>query len=149
MDVRCAGLAYGPSWSSASRNASRDRSFRYARLGASLNVDERLLDANGMTREEYLTFRVRVGHSQAFAGYSVDGQRLQVMTGEYDAQLTIREFSALVEAVPCVRLMDGDSRGGHLWIKIEEYDELVNFPDVENPRHLTVLASRVTAPEEL
>jgi hypothetical protein len=123
--------------------------FGYAPRDDSLNVDESLLDTNGMTREEYLTFRVRVEHSQAFAGYSVNGQRLQVMAAEYDARLTIREFNALVGAVPCVQLIDGDSRGGDLWIKIEEYDELVNFPDVENPRHLTVLASRVTAPEEL
>jgi len=119
------------------------------RANESMNVDERLLDDNGLTREEYLTFRVKVLHSKGFAGYSTDSQRLQVMAGEYEARLTIRTFNELVGAVPCVRLIEGDSRGGDLWIKIKEFDELANFPDVENPRHLEVHGWRVTDPEEL
>ncbi|MGF6575080.1 hypothetical protein ABH945_007209 [Paraburkholderia sp. GAS333] len=123
--------------------------FKFVRRGDNLNVDERLLDINGLTREEYLTFIVRVPHLQVFAGYNGDGQRLQVMAGEYDARLTIREFNSAVGAIPCVQLVSGDSRGGDLWIRIDEYDELANFPDVENPQHLDVRDSRVTAPEEL
>ncbi|MEM5461366.1 hypothetical protein VSR69_42345 [Paraburkholderia phytofirmans] len=137
-----------PGFRKAATQAAIDR-FGFVRRGDSLNVDERLLDIDGLTREEYLTFRVWVPHPQAFAGYSVDGQRLQVMAGEYDARLTIHEFNAIVGAVRCVQLVDGDSRGGDLWIKIEEYDELANFPDVENPQRLDVRDSRVTAPEEL
>ncbi|WP_157658148.1 hypothetical protein [Burkholderia ubonensis] len=137
-----------PGLRKAATQAAIDR-LGLVRRDDSLNVDERLLDIYGLTREEYLTFRVWVPHAQVFAGYSVDGQRLQVMAGEYDARLTIREVNAIVGAVPCVQLVNGDSRGGDLWIKIEEYDELENFPDVENPQHLDVRGSRVTAPEEL
>lgn len=137
-----------PGLRAAATQSAIDR-FEYVRRGESLEVDERLLDTNGLTIMEYLTFRVRVPHSHAFAGYSENGQRLQVMNGEYDARLTLREFDPIVGGIPCVQMVGGDSRGGDLWIKVDEFGELAHFPDVENAQHMEVLGSRVTEPDEL
>jgi len=118
------------------------------REGTDLQVDERFLN-DGFTRRDYVTFRVRILHSDAFAGFDSGRQRLKVMAGEYEARLTLREFDAIVGAVECLQLVGADTRGGDLWIKESEFDELATFPDEVNPLHIEVLDWRVTEPDEL
>ena len=126
-----------------------DRYGYVRRDGTELEVDDSLLDLHGLTREEYLTFRVGIKHSEAFAGFNVRNQRLNVMSGEYDARRTLREFNPVIGGVSCVQLVSADTRGGDLWIKIDEYDELENFPYVDIPLRLEILDWRVTEAAEL
>ncbi|MCL4627703.1 hypothetical protein [Burkholderia multivorans] len=120
---------------------------------SALEVDERLIARNGITRPEYITFRVRVKHSQAFAGYTAGEnrkpERVNVLAGEYDARLTVREFVTIVGAENCLQLVGADARGGDLWIKTTEYDELFSFPNGLNDAHIEVLSERVTSADEL
>ncbi|MBN3794382.1 hypothetical protein [Burkholderia sp. Ac-20392] len=123
------------------------------RDGTDLQVDAQMVNANGYTRLEYLTFRVRILHSQAFAGYpSVperERQRVVVEAGEYDARLTLREYVPVVGPENCLQLVDADKRGGDLFIKVSEYDELETFPVEVNPLHIEILSVRVTSPDEI
>jgi len=113
-----------------------------------MDVDQRFIDAQGFTREEYMTFLVRVLHSNAFSGFTYDRQRRQLMAGEYDARLTLREFHPLVGGERSLQVIDADSRGGDLWIKLDDYRELTDFPDNLPLKRLTILHQRQTALEE-
>jgi hypothetical protein len=82
-------------------------------LDTALEMDERLLDADGFTRPEYLTYRIHVKQSRAYAGWTAPdgtpaGAHLQVMRGDYDARLTERVFDAAAgaagDATRCLRL---------------------------------------------
>ncbi|WP_155122438.1 hypothetical protein [Burkholderia ubonensis] len=115
-----------------------------------MEVDELLLDSQGFTRDEYLTFTVEVNHSNIFEGYDGDGRQCQVRAGRYEARLTLREFSMLVGAEQCVRLIEVDSPGGDVWIKIDDYPELAQFPYVESRERIVIDPNaRVTDPKEL
>lgn len=136
--------------------ATREAIERYGftlRDGTDLQVDERFINADGLVILEYMTFRVRIQHSHAFAGYPSDPQRQRqrvvVEAGEYDARLTLHEFEPVVGAENCLQLVDADARGGDLWIKFREYDELASFPVDVNPLHIEVLGSRLTLADEL
>lgn len=113
-----------------------------------MDVDERFIDAQGFTRPEYMTFHISVMHSHAFSGFAHDGQRRQLMAGEYDARLTLREFHALVGGERCLHVIDADKRGGDLWIKLDDYLEFANFPDDLPATRIRLLHQRQTMPDE-
>lgn len=123
------------------------------RDGTDLQVDERFINADGLVILEYMTFRVRIQHAHAFAGYPLDPQRqrqrVNVEAGEYDARLTLREFEPVIGAENCLQLVDADARSGDLSVKLREFDELMSFPVDVNPLHIEVLSSRLTRPDEL
>lgn len=124
--------------------------YRYTRRPDSLEVDELLLGSQGFTRDEYLTFTVEVIHSKIFEGYDGEGRKCPVRARRYEARLTLREFNMLEGAEQCVRLIEVDSPGGDIWIKINDYPELAQFPYVENRERIVVDPNaRVTDPKEL
>ena len=116
-----------------------------------LEVDQCFVNSDGFTSPDYLTFRIRVEHSHAYAGHTSDGLRMQLMAGEYDARLTFREFSPPVGAEYCLQVVDAaqQPQGGDLWVKISEFlIDLEQFPDELPPERITVIDQRVTAPQE-
>lgn len=113
-----------------------------------MDVDERFIDDHGFTRSEYMTFRIRVLHSHAFSGFAHDRQHRQIMAGEYDARLTLREFHAPVGGERCLQVIDADERGGDLWLKLDDYLELANFPDDLPATRMTLIHQRQTMPGE-
>jgi len=118
---------------------------------SALELDERFVNADDFTRPEYLTFRIRVAHNHAYAGYARDGGHLQLMAGEYDARLTLREFVAVIGAEPCLLVVGADQRpqGGDLWVKLSEYrHDLGRFPDELPEQRMAVLDRRLTAAHE-
>jgi hypothetical protein len=119
---------------------------------SAIELDELFVNADGYTRSEYLTFRIRVLHDHAYAGYARDRVRLQLMAGEYDARLALREFVAAVGAERCLQVIGADQRphGGNLWVKLSEYQyELERFPDDVPEQRMTVIDRRITAAHEL
>jgi len=118
---------------------------------SAIEIDECFVNADGFTRREYVTFRIHVAHNHAYAGYASDGARLQLMAGDYDALLTLREFVAVVGAEDCLQVVGADRRqhGGDLWIKLSDYQyDLDRFPDEVPEQRLTVLGQRLTAAQE-
>lgn len=113
-----------------------------------MEVDERFIDVDGFTREEYMTCRVHVLHSNAFSGFTHDGQRRQVMAGEYDTRLTLREFNVLIGGERCLRMIGADARGGDLWVKLGDYVELGGGPDDLPKTRMRLIYQRQTTPDE-
>ncbi|MGF6649668.1 hypothetical protein OKW34_000230 [Paraburkholderia youngii] len=133
----------------AATRAAVERHPQLVRIeNSEMDVDERFIDVQGFTRSEYMTFRIRVLHSHVFSGFSNDGQRRQLMEGEYDARLTLREFCAPVGGERCLRVIDANERGGDLWIKLDDYLELANFPDDLVATPMKFLHQRQTMPDE-
>jgi len=136
------------------RRATRAALDKYGLVPAEnseIEVDELFINAEGFTRPEYMTFHIAVRHSEAFAGYALDGARLCLMAGEYDARLILREFSALVGAELCLQVVNADQRqqGSDLWIKMSEYGDLDQFPDEIPPQRLTVQSWRLTTAHDM
>lgn len=124
-------------------------------LDTVLELDERLLDADGFTVPEYLTYRIHLKHSHGYAGWTAPvgalaGARLQVMAGDYDARLTMREFDPASGATPCLRIVDANQRaGGDLWVRLDDEPELARFPDLAPTAALVINGRRLTDPDEL
>ncbi|MDR6413057.1 hypothetical protein [Paraburkholderia terricola] len=120
-----------------------------------LELDEGLLDANGFTRHEYLTYRIHIKHSHAYAGWTVPagtsaGARLPVMGGDYDARLTERMFDPASGAVRCLRVVGANQRaGGDLWVRLDDTAELARFPEVPVDAALVINGRRLSEPGEL
>ena len=133
----------------AATRAAIERHAQLVRIeNSEMDVDERFIGAQGFTRSEYMTFRIRVLHSHAFSGFTHDGERRQLMAGEYDGRLTLREFHAPVGGERCLEVIGADERGGDLWIKLDDYLELASFPDDLPAARMTLLHQRQTRPDE-
>src|SRR6202171_5091651 len=128
-------------------------------LDTAIEMDERLLDADGFTRPEYLTYRIHVKQSRAYAGWTAPdgtpaGAHLQVMRGDYDARLTERVFDAAAgaagDATRCLRIVGANQRaGGDLWVRLDGDAELARFPDVPAAAALMINGRRLSDPDEL
>jgi hypothetical protein len=124
-------------------------------LDTALELDERLLDIDGFSLPEYLTYRIHVAHSHRFAGWTAPvarlaGARLQVMAGDYDARLTAREFDLANGVIRCLRVMGANQRsGGDLWIRLDDDLALARFPDLPSAVALVINGRRLTDPDEL
>jgi hypothetical protein len=124
-------------------------------LDTVLELDERLLNADGFTVPEYLTYRIHLKPSHGYAGWTatvgtLTGARLQVMAGDYDARLTMREFDPAAGAAPCLRIIDANQRaGGDLWVRLDHEPELARFPELAAAAALVINGRRLTDPDEL
>lgn len=124
-------------------------------LDTVLELDERLLNADGFTVPEYLTYRIHLKRSHEYAGWTEpDGPlpdaRLPIMAGDYDARLTMREFGPAYGATLCLRIVDANQRaGGDLWVRLHDEPELARFPDLAPTAALVINGRRLTDPDEV
>lgn len=124
-------------------------------LDTVLELDERLLNADGFTVPEYLTYRIHLRHSHGYAGWTAPHgkltcARLQVMAGDYDARLTMREFDPACGGTLCLRIVGANQRaGGDLWVRLDDEPELARFPDLAPTAALVINGRRLTDPDEV
>ena len=85
-----------------------------------------------------MTYRIKVMHGSVMSGFDNDGARINILAGDYVAELISHTFDGRNEKALVVR-QDDRRDGGDLKVRISDYYFLEEFPDINCPTKIQIL----------